>query len=182
MKKNFELNKFNNLSYPKTVVLVTCIDKEGKTNVLTIAWHTTISSKPPLYGISLAEKRYSYELIKNSKEFAINFATIDMVNKIHFCGTKSGRNIYKIKECNFTLLPSKKINTPIIKECYSHLECKLHETYKIGDHIFVIGEVVNAIADEDSFKNDTLNNSKIQSCLYLGNNIYSAIDKTQKKF
>ena len=55
--------------------ILTCTDKTGKTNPITAAWHTPISEKKPaLYGVSIAPSRYSYKLIKESKEFAINFA------------------------------------------------------------------------------------------------------------
>lgn len=182
MKIDCDMNKFHNYAFPMSTVLVTCNDKGGKTNVLTIAWHTTISKKPALYGISLAKQRYSYKLIKESKEFVINYATFDLVEKIHFCGTNSGRNVDKIKESNFTLIPSKKLKTPLIKECYAHLECKLNETYTIGDHILIVGKVVNVSKDEGSFIDDTLDNSKNQTCCYLGNNTYSKVDKIVRKF
>ena len=38
-------------------VLVTCNNHKGKPNIITLAWHTPLSSKPPLYGIAIAPKR-----------------------------------------------------------------------------------------------------------------------------
>jgi flavin reductase (DIM6/NTAB) family NADH-FMN oxidoreductase RutF len=163
-------------------VLVTCNDDKGKTNVITIAWHTTISKNPPLYGISVAPGRYSHDIIKKSKEFTINFVPYSLVEKVHFCGTHSGRSTDKIKETKLTLIPGQKIKTHLIEECFAHLECKLSNTLTLGDHTLFVGEVVNVLADENAFVNDLIDNKKINPPYYIGANKYTTINKTKKEF
>ncbi len=182
MKINGNMEKFYYYAFPMQAVLVTCNDGRGKTNVITIAWHSPISKDPPLYGISLAPKRYSHGLIENSKEFVINFVPYDLVEKIHFCGTHSGRKTDKIKDTNLTLIQSQKISTPLIKECFAHFECKLTKTLTLGDHTFIIGEVVNILADENTFENDILKVEKTQPTYYIGGNSYTTIGKTKRDF
>jgi len=182
MKVNFDMKKFHNIAFPMPTVLVTCNDEKNKTNVITIAWHTTISIKPPLYGISVAPSRYSYNLIKNSKEFVVNFAPFSLVEIIHLCGTKSGKIIDKIKQANLNLINSEKVKTPSIKECYAHIECVLFESIKLGDHVLFVGRVENVRVDEDKIRNGILDNKKTQTCLYLGSNSYSKIDKNKTTF
>jgi flavin reductase (DIM6/NTAB) family NADH-FMN oxidoreductase RutF len=182
MKIKCDMNKFYNMAFPMSTVLVTCSDEKGNTNIITIAWHTTISKNPPLYGISVAPGRFSYDLIKKSKEFVINFSSFDILEKIHFCGTNSGKKIDKIKEAKLTLIDSEKIKTPSIQQCYAHFECKLNDTIRLGDHDLFVGEVVNAKVDEEILENGTINNKKIRPCLYLGNNIYSKLDENREKF
>ena len=181
MKVKGSMDKFYYYAFPMQAVLVTCNDENEKTNIITIAWCTPISKEPPLYGISVAPKRHSHGIIEKSKEFVINFAPYELVDKVHFCGTHSGRKTNKIDETKLTLLPSEKVKTPLIKECFAHLECKLHKTLTLGDHTFFIGEVVNVLADEDAFEDDLLINEKIQPTYYIGGNEYTAIDKTRKK-
>ena len=181
MKVNGNIKKFYHYSFPMQAVLVTCKNGKDITNIITIAWHTTISKKPPLYGISIAPSRYSHDLIKKSKEFVINFAPYALAEKINFCGTHSGRKINKINETNLTLIPGKKTKTPLIKECFAHFECKLYDEFTIGDHTMFIGEVVNILLDDDAFVNDLLENKKIQPCYYIGNNNYTTISNIKKK-
>ena len=181
MKIDGNIDKFYHYAFPMQAVLVTCNDQNGKTNIITVAWHTTISKKPPLYGISLAPNRYSYELIQKTKEFVINFAPFSLVEKIQFCGTHSGRTVDKIKETKLTLMSSQKIKTPCIQECFAHFECELNKTITLGDHIFVIGEIVNVITDEDAFEKDLLDVSKIQPTYYIGDNVYTTINTKEKK-
>ena len=181
MKINGNMNNFYYYAFPMQAALVTCNDEHSKTNVITIAWQTTISKKPPLYGISIAPRRYSHDLIKKSKEFVINFAPYNLVEKVNFCGVHSGRNTDKINETKLTLIPGEKIKTPIIKECYAHLECKLYDTLILGDHTFFIGEVVNILADKNIFINDLLDNEKTKPCYYIGGNVYTTIEKIRRK-
>ncbi|MCX6667167.1 MAG: flavin reductase family protein [Euryarchaeota archaeon] len=181
MKINGDMDKFYQYAFPMQAVLVTCNDEKGKTNVITLAWHTTISRNPPLYGISVAPKRYSHELIEKTKEFVVNFAPYLLAEKVDFCGTHSGRNLNKLEQTKLTLMPAQKVKVPLIKECYAHLECKLAKTLSIGDHTLFVGEVVNILVDENAFVNDLLDNKKIQPTYYIGDNKYTAIDKKEKK-
>ena len=178
MKISREVSDFSSFCYPKTAMLVTCSDENNKTNAITIAWHTTISKNPPLYGISIAPSRFSYELIKNSKEFIVNFMPYEMVDTVHYCGTHSGKKKDKIKEINLSLEPSKTLKTEQIKSAYAHLECSLYDSIKLGDHSFIIGKVEHVSVDNKSFK-DKLLTKQIKPLLYLGNNVYTTvIDET----
>jgi flavin reductase (DIM6/NTAB) family NADH-FMN oxidoreductase RutF len=180
MKTSGNMGKFYYYAFPMQAVLVTCNDEKGKTNIITVAWHAPISKSPALYGISVAPSRYSHELIEKTKEFVVNFVPFELLDKLHLCGKKSGRNINKIDETGLTLIPGEKVKTPIIKECYAHLECKLYKTEVLGDHTFFIGEVVNLLADQDAFTDDLLNNKKIRPIYYIGGNVYTTVDKTSK--
>jgi len=181
MKVNGNMEKFYYYAFPMQAALVTCNDEKDKTNVITIAWHTTISKKPPLYGISIAPSRYSHDLIKKSKEFVINFAPYSLVEKVNFCGTHTGKKTDKIDETKLTLTPGEKIKTPLVEECFAHFECKLYDTLTLGDHTFFIGEVVNILADENAFVNGLLDNKKIKPTYYVGSNVYTTIDGNKKK-
>ena len=151
MKINIEPGKYPYYTFPKMAALVTVMDKD-KPNIITLAWHSPLSFKPPLYGISIDSKRHSHNLIMDSKEFVVNFAPFGIVEKLHYCGRHSGRNVDKFRETGLTPVPAEKVNAPLIKECYSHLECRLAETKKCGDHTLFVGEVVNVAADAVSPK------------------------------
>jgi len=181
MKKTGNIKKYYQYAFPMQAAILTVFDGE-KTNPITVAWHTPISKKPALYGISIAPSRHSHKAIKESKEFVLNFAPYSLVEKVHFCGTRSGRNTDKIKEAELTLFDSEKIKTKSIKECFAHIECKLYDTINLGDHDLIVGEVVNTVIDEDAFKEDVLDNKTIKPCYYLGNNSYTDIGDAKKKF
>ena len=58
--------KPGNMVYPLPAVMVSCGDKEGNTNIITIAWTGTICTNPAMLYISVRPERYSYNMIKES--------------------------------------------------------------------------------------------------------------------
>ena len=80
---------------PVPAVLVSCGDME-KSNVFTVAWTGIINSTPAKTYISVRKERYSYDIIKNSREFVLNLTTTDLVKATDFCGVRSGKNIDNI--------------------------------------------------------------------------------------
>jgi len=181
MKVEGNLEKYYHYAFPMQTVLVTCNDDKGKTNIITLAWHTPISRTPPLYGISIAPKRYSHTLIKKRKEFVVNFVPYSLVEAADFCGTHSGRSTDKLCKTGLTLVPAKKLTTPLIKEGYAHLECTLVESRTLGDHTLLVGEVVAVSADDNAFKDELLRTDRIHPLYYIGENAYTTLDRAKRK-
>jgi flavin reductase (DIM6/NTAB) family NADH-FMN oxidoreductase RutF len=129
---------------PRQTIIVTC-RYDGFDDAVTLSWHSPASFEPFLYSIFLYKKRKSYEMIKKSKEFCINFLTEDMQDLALFCGTKSGHKVDKFKEGNIKKEECEKIKCPRIKGCSAYLECKAIDFIEVGDHIMIVGEVLTQV-------------------------------------
>lgn len=138
------------------VVLATTLNKEGKSNIITLAWVTPVSSKPPLLVFALSPKRYSYECLKGLGEFVINIPTAELLSEIHFCGIHSGRDIDKAEATGLTLIQSAMVKPSSLEECVAHLECRVVNAHVTGDHELFVGEVVAASINTDWFDNAQL--------------------------
>lgn len=132
---------------PVPVVMVTSKDKEGKSNVFTVAWIGTVCSKPPMLSISIRPERASYKMIEESKEFIVNIPNSSQVNETDFCGVRSATQIDKIKEMNFTMKPGSQVNVDYIDECPINIECKVTQIIKLGCHDLFLAEVVQTHID-----------------------------------
>lgn len=132
---------------PVPPVLVTCGTME-KSNVLTVAWTGVLNTRPPMTYVSIRPERYSYGIIKQTGQFAINLTTSAMCKHVDFCGVKSGKDIDKFKACNFNLLSANKIDTPIIEECPVALECVVKQTIDLGSHTMFMSEIVGVDIDQ----------------------------------
>lgn len=179
-KKSGNLNKFYNYSFPKLTVLVTLLDNDQKPNMITLAWHSAVSIKPPMYGISIDPRRYSHDPIIKNGEFVVNFCSWSIIDQTHYCGRHSGRKFNKFAETGLTPYPAQKVKPPLIKEAYTHLECKLADHHLYGDHTWLVGEIV-AVTTDPVFEDDVLS-EKIEPIYYLGNNMYTSFNKARKKF
>lgn len=166
MKEDVPLNLALRLLHPRPTVLVSCA-LAGKPNIITVAWSTPLSHNPPLLGISVGLEHYSHEIIAKSGEFVVNIPTIDLIKQTVFCGERSGREVDKFKEANLTPTPSLKVKSPSILECIAHVECKVVQSIRTGDHTLFVGEVVAARANQGLFKR-TFDPSKIQIIMHLG--------------
>jgi flavin reductase (DIM6/NTAB) family NADH-FMN oxidoreductase RutF len=151
MKEDVKIEGIYEMLYPTQVVLVTSVDKNGKPNVITMSWVMPTSFDPPMVAISIRPERYSYSLIKQSREFVVNIPTAKLVKEVMICGTTSGANTDKFSKTKMTPLPAKKVKPPIIKECIAHLECKIAEEMKTGTHILIVGNVLAAYAEKKAF-------------------------------
>lgn len=141
--------KPGNMLYPLPAVMVSAGDKEGNTNILTIAWTGTICTNPAMVYISVRPERYSYQMIRDTKEFVINLTTEKLVRATDYCGVKSGRDVDKWKEMN---LHQEKASTleyaPLIAESPVNIECKVTEIKELGSHHMFLAEVTAVHADE----------------------------------
>lgn len=135
--------KLYRLLYPMRVVLIGCGNKE-KPNAMAAAWCFPLSAQPVLFGVAVAKKRYSYGLIRENKEFTINLPGKGMEEITMYCGTESGREVNKFGR-NDLSEEYGKLSAPMVKECYVSLECKLVEEIETGDHVTLVGEVVNVV-------------------------------------
>ena len=117
--------KPGNMLYPVPAVMVSCGNKNGEKNIITIAWAGTICSDPAMVSISVRPERYSYAMIRETGEFVINLTTKELTYATDWCGVKSGRDVDKFKEMNLTAMPGEKLPyAPVIAESPVNLECR----------------------------------------------------------
>ncbi len=100
---------------------------DDKVNTMTIAWGgLSVVWNRPVFIAYVRYSRDTYDMVENGLEFTISVPINSKLRKeLAYCGTHSGRDCDKIRECQFTMLPGIKINTPIIAECELHYECKV---------------------------------------------------------
>ena len=101
--------------YPIPAVMVSCGTMK-KSNIITVAWTGIINTNPAMVYISVRPTRYSYELIKESKEFVINLTNEDLVYATDWCGVKTGSKVDKFKEMKLTKEKAEFVSCPMINE------------------------------------------------------------------
>ena len=141
--------KPGNMLYPVPAVMVSCMRQGEKPNIVTVAWAGTICSDPVMVSISLRPERYSYGIIKESGEFAINLVTKNLTFATDYCGVKSGRDIDKFKEMNLTPVSLDGISAPGIDESPLTLACRVKDNQPLGSHDLFLAEVVSVSVNED---------------------------------
>ena len=101
--------------------------KAGKaTNTMTIGWATLgFAWRKPVMMVMVRNSRHTYSLIEKAADFTVSVPAGDMKREIAFCGTKSGRDVDKFKECRLKTAPSRQVVSPIIQIPGIHFECRI---------------------------------------------------------
>ena len=140
--------KPGNMLYPLPVVLVTCSDGKGNSNIFTVAWTGTVCSDPPMVSMSVRPQRYSHSLIRDTGEFVINLTTRRLVFATDYCGVRSGRDVDKFREMKLTALPAQKVGAPLIGESPVNIECRVSQVIRLGSHDMFLANVEAVHAQE----------------------------------
>ena len=110
----------------KKGVLVTT-KAAGKVNTMSISWGTMgIQWGLPIFTVFVRKSRYTMELLERNPEFTVNIPYGEFDKKIlSVCGTRSGRDMDKVKELGLTLEEPLTGSVPAIRQLPLTLECKV---------------------------------------------------------
>lgn len=136
-----------------------------RVNTMTIGWGTFGRMwNKPVFMVMVRYSRYTYELIEKADTFTVSIPLKGKFKEaLAFCGSKSGRDHDKFKECNLKTRPGQKVDTPVIDGCDIHVECRIvykqpmdperlpreiiDASYKDGDfHVLYYGEILGVYA------------------------------------
>ena len=127
--------------------MVSCGDMENS-NIITVAWTGILNTNPAKVYISVRPERYSYNIIKEKKEFVINLTNKDLAYATDWCGVKTGAKVDKFKEMHLTKEECQFVSAPAIKESPVSIECKVTDIKEFGSHHMFIADVMSIDADE----------------------------------
>lgn len=176
-----DIGKFSH-HYPKVAAIITA-SHGGRDNAMTAAWHSSISPDPPIYGVSISPKRFTYQLIRESKEFGINFIPFEKASVAASIGGISGEEIDKFQELGIAKEKALKTGVPLLKDAYACYECRLRDSQVYGDHIWVVGEIVATHFQQGLLtESGILDLDRVKPLLYLGSEFYTTADKDSVNF
>jgi flavin reductase (DIM6/NTAB) family NADH-FMN oxidoreductase RutF len=145
-------------------LLLTSADPEGTPNIMTIGWgNPGVTWGRPVFVVLVRPSRFTFGNIEATGEFVVNVPTPQMAEACEHCGTVSGRDHQKFRECGLTPRIGRHVEVPLIEECVLHYECRVlqrndviesqlddqvhREFYGAGDfHRVYFGEVVQTLA------------------------------------
>lgn len=154
MKNSIAIDKVDEAFAGFPVVLASVAG--SRDNVITLAMCHVFSFKPPLIGVGIAPRRFSYGLFKESKDFAVNIPDKTMLRAVQICGSRSGRDVDKFSASGLTKEKAEKIASPLIAECPVNIECIKVKEAEAGDHTWFIGEIVAARGSPEYRRSDMI--------------------------
>jgi len=128
-------------------VLVTAGTMESS-DVTTLAWVSTLSSEPPMIGISVRREGWLHHFIVEGGAFVVNVADTAHARALDLCGMVSGKDTDKWELSVLTREQGTATAVPLVAECPLNIECVVRQTLHLGSHDLFIGEIVAVHMDE----------------------------------
>ena len=121
----FPLDRAFTFFEPGPVLLVTT-SLNGKPNVMTASWTTTLGFTP-MIGVTLGSWNHSYHALVETGECVLSIPTVDMMEAVVEIGNCSGESVDKFKRFHLTPLKAEKVAVPLIGEGLANVECIVRE-------------------------------------------------------
>jgi flavin reductase (DIM6/NTAB) family NADH-FMN oxidoreductase RutF len=95
-------------------------------NTMIIGWATFgIVWKKPIMMVAVRLSRHTFGIIEAAKDFTVTVPGGGMEKEIAFCGSRSGRDVDKFRECNLETTDGRQVASPIIRAPGRHYECRI---------------------------------------------------------
>lgn len=134
---------------PLPAAMVTCRGRDGKDNIVTLAWVGVVCSEPPMVSISVRPSRLSRELLRENGDFVVHVPTAVQMEAADHCGTVSGREEDKFATLGLTKRAASQVKAAIIAECPVALECRTRHVLGLGTHDLFVAEILAVQVRED---------------------------------
>ena len=131
-------------------VYVITVEDKDRINGMTAIWISQVSLDPLLIGAGVSPMRLCHGMILSSRRFTVNVLSEGQEQMARDFAFKTGHSENKFEGINYSIASN---GCPILPDIHSYFNCKLVNTYNIGDHSLLIAEVEEAnIMDENKSK------------------------------
>ena len=145
-KKSLPLGQVYRILEPGPVILLTTSHR-GRANVMAQSWHTMLEFEPPLVGMVVSDRNFSFKALLATRECVINVPTSRLSRAVVGCGNTSGARIDKFAKFDLTPEAGKRVGAPLIREFYANLEARVVDSSAVRKYGFFVLEVVQGWID-----------------------------------
>lgn len=122
---------------PTGVTVVSLSDEAGKPTGVTVGSFTSLSMSPPLCLFSLGKAQASARLFTKGVPFVVNVLSHDRADVAwQFAKPLDDK-------CEGVALAETIVRAPRLRDCIAHFACHTHAIHDGGDHIIVVGEILD---------------------------------------
>jgi flavin reductase (DIM6/NTAB) family NADH-FMN oxidoreductase RutF len=131
--------------FPAGVTIVTSADELGQPVGATVSAFASLSLDPPLVVVCLKRESTTVSAIRARQAFAVHILCNDQAQlALRFASDRSP----KFEGLEFAANAS---GVPLLDDCPVRLECELNDELPGGDHVILVGLVVDA-SNSDTFE------------------------------
>lgn len=153
--------------YP-AIAAVIGVEAGGRVNFMPAVWNVGLSFNPPLFGVSVSPKRFSYSLLEAASAFSVSFHPYEQVELVQRLGSVSGRDVDKVAEFGLQVVRGRALDVPMLGGFYAAYELEKTAALPTGDHTLFVGRLRGVWQDPEAFSKEALDPTKVRALLYYG--------------
>lgn len=169
---------FYEILAPRCTVLISTIDEQGRPNAAPFSFVTPVSANPPLVLFAAAPKRHTLANVRKTGEFVLNIVPEQLLDNLWVCSKAFPEGVNEITESGLTERRSTIVKTPGIEECVGWIECQFEFEKGAGDHVLVVGSVVNVEAKDKFFEQGQFDISRAKPVMHIRGRRFAVAERT----
>ena len=126
--------------FPLGVAVMT-VGRGGADNALTVSWMTPASFEPPRLLVALDRLHYSLDFLRSTRNFAVN---VLREGQERIAGHFARQAMSDEEKLATVRTREGTTGAAILEDAVAWLDCEVVSLLECGDHVLVIGEVVDA--------------------------------------
>jgi flavin reductase (DIM6/NTAB) family NADH-FMN oxidoreductase RutF len=121
-------------------VFVVTTERNGQRDGLLASWISQAAFEPPMLSVAVQKSRHLLELLGVGQSFTVNILSKDNMGMF--------KNFAKPYEAGVDRFEGLALTAgkggPVLSESIAYLDCVTRTMVEAGDHVLVVGEIVNA--------------------------------------
>jgi flavin reductase (DIM6/NTAB) family NADH-FMN oxidoreductase RutF len=102
------------------------VQARDRINIMTIGWAMFgYVWQRPIMMVAVRKSRFTFGIIEEADSFTVSVPTGNMEKEVDICGTKSGRNLDKFRECSLSTVKARTVDSPVLDIPGYHYECRI---------------------------------------------------------
>ncbi len=175
---------FKAIVAPRPIGWISTRSREGLINLAPYSFFNAFSSAPPIVGFSSEGAKDSAAFARDSGEFVVNLATMDLLHQMSQSSAPLPRGESEFAHAGLTMAPCRLVAAPRVAESHAAMECKVVEIITLKNrggeplnNYLVLGEVVAFHLDERFIRDGFFDTAAAQPLARCGYQDYAAVTK-----
>lgn len=144
--------RISEIIFPRVTGLVITCDSRGKPDIAAFSFLMPVSFEPKYVAFAVSPKRKTFENLREVGEFVLAIPSMEMIDEVWACGTRSGREVDKFALLGLEIRKAEAVKPPLLRDMPIQLECRVELFREFGDHWLVVGRVLEEHVEKLDFQ------------------------------
>lgn len=170
---------------PRPIAFITSESKAGALNAAPFSYFNIVTADPPMLSIAIqrqpGKQKDTAHNILTTEEFVVHIVDESIIDEVNETSATLDHGNNELQRTKLSTTPSRKIQTPAIKEAKVRFECRLEQHIPLGgnDNVastdLIIGKIVCYHVANEIYSDGKINPNALQAVSRLAGANYATL-------